>query len=174
MSHRRYLWGRGFTYFAQGEDGGPIKIGHTRRSPWGRVYDLQTGSPVRLVLIGVLVGTDYEREFHRAFADDRLHGEWFTPSDSLIETIRAMEDKQRDDPDAHPIRVARFNAVADYWATQIIAAQAALAEDESETELWRTWERAKEALTAAEVEHLPDSDNQTYVEAVSRLGRLIT
>jgi len=74
-------------YFIQAQHSGLIKIG-SAASPRQRLQTLQTGSPEPLVLLGdVPGGGRRERELHRKFADDRSHGEWFTPSSALTDFI---------------------------------------------------------------------------------------
>lgn len=73
-------------YFVQGVDGGPIKIGYTTSMEAdGRLAGLQCGSPVQLRVLHTVRGNQrLERELHVRFAVDRLHGEWFRPSDDLL------------------------------------------------------------------------------------------
>lgn len=72
-------------YFVQGENFGPVKIGYTSAlDARDRLSQLQTGSPVRLVLAAQRPGSHHdERELHRRFAQHRLHGEWFTPTGAI-------------------------------------------------------------------------------------------
>ncbi|WP_156884283.1 GIY-YIG nuclease family protein [Sphingomonas sp. gentR] len=66
----------------------PIKIGISYH-PEARLSEMQAGSPVRLVLLGVRSGTKKaERKHHETFAADRLHGEWFKRSEPLLAMIR--------------------------------------------------------------------------------------
>lgn len=63
-------------------DDGPCKVGISR-DPWDRLLSLQTGSPVPLRLGEIYYLRDrataarLEQSFHAAFAERRLHGEWF-------------------------------------------------------------------------------------------------
>jgi T5orf172 domain len=72
----------GYVYVMQaemrpGELAGPIKIGYSRH-PVGRMKDLQTGSPLPLVLAAQIAGPpELEGRLHRKLHDRRLHGEWF-------------------------------------------------------------------------------------------------
>lgn len=61
---------------------GPIKVGISE-FPYGRLEQLQTGSPVQLRVVqsfgfpsrrGAMIA---EKTFHSAFDPCRLHGEWF-------------------------------------------------------------------------------------------------
>jgi T5orf172 domain len=74
------------TYFIQGEKTGLIKIGKSRDLPQ-RFKDLQAASPDILVVLKSHKG-DVERTLHKAFASLRLHGEWFTPGQELLDFIR--------------------------------------------------------------------------------------
>lgn len=75
-------------YFIQRGDG-PIKIGYSK-NPKGRLSALQTGIPERLTLLGVVPGGKArEQELHREFGRTRIQGEWFHPSPSLLDFIRA-------------------------------------------------------------------------------------
>lgn len=70
----------GFVYFiAIGEPHAThIKIGFTRKNPHARLRDLQTGCPLKMRLMGFVLGTAVmERELHDVLRDDRLEGEWF-------------------------------------------------------------------------------------------------
>lgn len=66
----------------------PIKIGISRH-PEARIEEMQRTSPVRLVMLKVVVGgRALERRYHETFAADRLHGEWFKRSEPLMAVIR--------------------------------------------------------------------------------------
>lgn len=73
------------TYFIQAGDRGPIKIGKST-APDRRLTDLQGACPYRLRLLCTL-GRDMEAELHRRFDNDRLHGEWFEPTNKLLAFI---------------------------------------------------------------------------------------
>lgn len=75
-------------YFMHAPDAGLIKIGATS-SLNSRLMALQNGSPVPLVLIGLIDGgKSIERELHNQWAHLRAHGEWFRVSAELIAYIR--------------------------------------------------------------------------------------
>ena len=64
-------------YFIATPGGKAVKIG-VAVSPLKRLGDLQTGSPERLTLLGVLPGgVRLEKELHVRFAQHRLLGEWY-------------------------------------------------------------------------------------------------
>lgn len=75
-----------WTYFVQSEDGGPIKIGFTSKAPEERLCQLQTGSPTKLRIVG-LIPQDREKELHVKFAKHHSHGEWFRPVKQILEFI---------------------------------------------------------------------------------------
>lgn len=74
-------------YFVRAETG-QIKIGRSI-DPLGRLGELQTGSPNALKLIAHVeeAGDITERTLHRRFEESRVSGEWFLPSDELLELI---------------------------------------------------------------------------------------
>lgn len=76
-------------YFIEAENG-LIKIG-VSDDPVGRLAQIKTMSPLPLKLLGLIPGAGDvgEAEFHRRFADDREHGEWFRPSPALTSYIAA-------------------------------------------------------------------------------------
>lgn len=66
---------KGYVYFIEGQ--GLVKIGSALNPP-KRLQELQTGSPVRLKLIGFYPGgKERERVLHNQFSSCRIHGEWF-------------------------------------------------------------------------------------------------
>jgi len=71
-------------YFIQGVSGGPIKIGHTKKSLDVRLKSLQTGYHEELVVLKLHKGSvKTEAELHALFAEYRLGGEWFQPCDLI-------------------------------------------------------------------------------------------
>jgi len=65
-------------YFAQGVNGGPVKIG-AARDVENRLQELQVGSPIILRVMKQITNVDMfaEGKLHKKYADYRLHGEWF-------------------------------------------------------------------------------------------------
>lgn len=64
------------------------KIGFTAGDPIKRMRGLQTGAPAPLVLLAVHPGTmEDERKLHEQFAEHCVHGEWFAPSEQLLERV---------------------------------------------------------------------------------------
>lgn len=84
-----------WVYFAQGDDGGPIKIGVTTNDPRQRIDNLQTGYPFgRLRLVGLIRGSDRtEGEIHRRFRHLRMRGEWFAPAPDLCSFVQLIDLK---------------------------------------------------------------------------------
>lgn len=77
------FWRGPVVYFIGGEDG-PVKIGFTNELP-SRLRSLQNSSPVPVRLLAAVHGDrTREAEYHRKFAADRLHGEWFARSEAII------------------------------------------------------------------------------------------
>lgn len=64
-----------------------VKIGFTRKNPYARMADLQTGCPFKLKMIGFVVGNiEMERELHDVLRDYRREGEWFA-LENYVRTI---------------------------------------------------------------------------------------
>lgn len=77
-------------YFAEAVGVGNIKIGFTDGPVESRIADLQTGCPVPIRLLGTAPGTlGDEKDLHRRFAAQRVHGEWFKPAPDLLALIGA-------------------------------------------------------------------------------------
>ena len=75
-------------YFIQQETTNYIKIGYAR-DPNQRLIQLRTASPYKLVLLGIMDGgTQTEDEIHSLFNSSRVRGEWFSPSDDLLQYIK--------------------------------------------------------------------------------------
>lgn len=72
-------------YFLQSEDGGPIKIGRSDDVA-KRILQMQMARPDKLVLLAAVPG-EYadETRIHRAFAAERVYGEWFAASPGLVQ-----------------------------------------------------------------------------------------
>jgi hypothetical protein len=80
----------GVVYFVEGA-GGALKIGFARKIEQ-RLAELQTGSPVRLrVVCTIKGGIKLEREYHRKFAEHRLHGEWFRDCREIRKEIARLK-----------------------------------------------------------------------------------
>ncbi|EHU0385111.1 GIY-YIG nuclease family protein [Vibrio cholerae] len=77
-------------YFIQGEVLRHVKIGYSTKSALiQRLKAHQTGSPDKLILLGIALGTrKHEAELHQRFKASRLHGEWFQFSNELEQYIK--------------------------------------------------------------------------------------
>jgi hypothetical protein len=79
---------KGFIYFIQAINGGPVKIGFSI-CPEKRMSELQTANPYKLDLIGSIKGNVFaEKKLHRHLIHARTFGEWFEPDEVVIETIK--------------------------------------------------------------------------------------
>ncbi len=81
-----------FVYFIQQGSSGPIKIGFTRDDLYARVKRLQTGNPLPLKLLAIIDGacTKTEISLHSRFSSCRLNGEWFAPTEELLNFINEI------------------------------------------------------------------------------------
>ncbi len=76
-----------FIYFVQEGHDGPIKIGTTQHLKL-RLSSLQTGSARRLKVLGTMRGgKSLEILLHKQFAEYQVNGEWFQPSQALLDFI---------------------------------------------------------------------------------------
>lgn len=79
-----------YIYFIQPEDGGPIKIG-LANDPKRRLIVIQVNHWMRLVLRCVTEGDRaVEQSLHRRFSYCRLMGEWFHPTEELLDYIATL------------------------------------------------------------------------------------
>ena len=79
--------GSDHVYFLQAQSLGLIKIG-TSSNVSKRIAALQTASPDALTVLGCIPGDcEIERSLHARFAEERVRGEWFTPSERLVDFI---------------------------------------------------------------------------------------
>ena len=74
-------------YFIQNPTTGHIKIGTTRRLTM-RKRQIDKEIRLKTVLLGVMEGGRLqEQTIHIELANDRVHGEWFLPSERLVSYI---------------------------------------------------------------------------------------
>lgn len=73
------------TYVLQAEGGGPLKIGKAW-DPHSRRGELQVGNPRKLILLGII--PDFEKRVHHALRTHRLSGEWFAPTEPVLEYLK--------------------------------------------------------------------------------------
>ncbi len=76
----------GLTYFIQGVDGGPFKIGQSR-DPLRRLKAAQLTSAAMMRIVATTPTAGDEHRLHALFAGSRLHREWFEPTPALLEWI---------------------------------------------------------------------------------------
>ncbi|NQT56480.1 MAG: GIY-YIG nuclease family protein [Desulfobacteraceae bacterium] len=76
-------------YFIQQGEDGPIKIGYTDdEDAQRRLSQLQTGTHHKLHILTTIEGNKlYETELHERFEGLKLSGEWFKPSETLLNYI---------------------------------------------------------------------------------------
>lgn len=78
----------GYVYFIQMDRIGPIKIGFAK-DVGKRILSLQTSSPYPLKLLCYYkADQEHELDWHSAFKEIRLKGEWFLPHPFLLKEIR--------------------------------------------------------------------------------------
>lgn len=71
--------------------GDHVKIGTTNGSISDRVAGLQTGNPIKIELLGIMLGgTNVERKLHEKFSIFRRSGEWFFYSDEIKEFVNSF------------------------------------------------------------------------------------
>lgn len=99
--HKRARQKRGFVYALRMDapvSEKPIKIGFSVDVDM-RIDSLSCGSPYPVTLLGFWEtgnGDLEEREIHKQFADHRLKGEWFRPSNSLLTLIESRVTAYRE------------------------------------------------------------------------------
>lgn len=80
-----------YIYFVLGQTTRRVKIGYTSRNVRDRLCDLQTGSPDRLILLGVIHAPFYfEAELHHALRPFHSHGEWYDLPSSIVKWIQRI------------------------------------------------------------------------------------
>lgn len=82
-------------YFIQEGESGPIKIGYAHTDVKSRMKSMQTSNSSELHLLATIPAKIYdERAWHHRFRNDRLRGEWFTPSRDLLVAIKEAVAKK--------------------------------------------------------------------------------
>lgn len=80
-------------YFVLGVGTEKVKIGYSQNVN-ARLDALQTGSPVKLLIIGSFPGTvEDEGKLHKHLEKYRSHGEWFYMVDEIIDIIETINKK---------------------------------------------------------------------------------
>ncbi|MDP2645904.1 MAG: GIY-YIG nuclease family protein [Patescibacteria group bacterium] len=83
-----------------------VKIGHTTNNIKERLASIQTGCPLKLVILKTIEGNvKKEREIHKQFYKYRIRGEWFDLTPEIKKFIRSSKrfrnPTKRDDPFSH-------------------------------------------------------------------------
>ena len=83
------LYQHNLIYLVRGKVTELIKIGQTKVDIEQRVKELQIGSPDILEVIAVTFEPHTsENELHNKFSEYRKHGEWFLPSEDILEYVK--------------------------------------------------------------------------------------
>lgn len=89
--------GTGYVYAVRAVTIGRIKIGYST-DPEVRLCNMQVGSPDILEIIATWPGTEQEeRRLHRHLHQWRIHGEWFEPSENVLDAIKHCYTNQKTD-----------------------------------------------------------------------------
>lgn len=79
-------------YFIQDEIDKSIKIGYTSNNVDKRLSAIQISNPRRIILLCIEDGDVFkEKELHKLFSEYKIHGEWFTPGERLLEYISHLK-----------------------------------------------------------------------------------
>lgn len=83
-----------FVYFIQIENDGPIKIGLSE-NPKRRLIGIQPSIPYKIHFLSSIKGTDrLEANIKKRFQEDIIRGEWFKPTNRLINFVKNLEPKE--------------------------------------------------------------------------------
>jgi len=76
-----------YVYIIGHRDHGPVKIGVSTK-PRKRLYTLQSANHAKLAILAKFRGDEkQEARLHRLLAADRLNGEWFNRSETVLHLI---------------------------------------------------------------------------------------
>lgn len=90
-------------YFLRADRSGAIKIGMTGHFDT-RLAQIRTASPEPISVVGVVAADkSLEQSLHAEFAASRLSGEWFEPTDALLERIARILQDQTDFAQQKPL-----------------------------------------------------------------------
>ena len=101
-------------YAIRAGQGGPVKFG-IARNPKSRMSELQTGNHEKLVLSACVdIPDSCEKQIHHWLRQERLHGEWFKPTEKTLDVLADLQIRQviggdhfNPDPDAYGAEYAR-------------------------------------------------------------------
>lgn len=86
-------------YFIRANGTGPIKIGYTGHSGKHRLNRLQVYNYVDLTLLAEVPGDRaLERKFQERFSDSHIRGEWYAPTEELLDFIKRLPRPKPDRP----------------------------------------------------------------------------
>lgn len=95
----------GYIYLIQLGEHGPVKIGYSS-DPKKRLDALQIGAAEPVYLRALVAGAHHEEQaLHRKYDEFRLRGEWFNPSDDMLDELMGMP--QVDPKSVVPLRRPR-------------------------------------------------------------------
>jgi len=87
---------KGYVYFIRAGYFGPIKIGFTTNFK-KRLIHLQTGCPEKIIVLVVLkTNQATELSYHQSYAKINIIGEWFQPTNELLEEINLLIKDEND------------------------------------------------------------------------------
>lgn len=103
-------------YFAYAQGLGRVKVGYTADSPGSRLRDLRVGCPTELVILHRMPGErEDEKELHRQFAAERLHGEWFKYEGRVKQFLDGVLESPIADGVAFPAYRATLETMLRLW-----------------------------------------------------------
>jgi Meiotically Up-regulated Gene 113 (MUG113) protein len=88
-------------YFVQGDTTQLVKIGQTKNVA-SRLSSLRADSPDILRVLAVIERASSDRPYHRKFAEDWVRGEWFRPSETLLNFIATIPKSSLDGRTVQP------------------------------------------------------------------------
>lgn len=106
------------------ESGDTIKIGYSI-DVQNRINGLKSGSSKKVTLLGVMDGdVKHEKILHTAFAQYRVHGEWFKKCPEILQFI--AENRNPPDPDVPPEQLRHMAAFLLEALSEDLGAEASL------------------------------------------------
>lgn len=156
-----------YIYFVQDGDDGPIKIG-LAANVVRRLDQLVSATHRELVLRAVILGdARLERELHARFAADRIRGEWYHPSEAILEYVNSVPDTLRRDLKYRKRHGSKRTPLADarkIWADESLTYEQALRALAG----W-TQKRVTELLGPRDIDHRKGHDPK-WAKKYGKLG----
>lgn len=104
---RAGITAKGYVYFMRSELTGLIKIGYSV-NPDKRHKSIQTSNGGDVTLLTAFKGTMAdEQKLHEQFAESRVRGEWFTPTDELMKVVESYANEDWRKPTKQPAKKPR-------------------------------------------------------------------